>query len=134
MKAWQLCRIGKTYKFSAAHRLPLVPVSHKCNRLHGHNYKVEVEIRGEIAQKDGFCGNVDFFEIDNEMKPILETLDHHYLNDIDGLENPTAELIAKWILNKYPRAILFSVKVWEEEDCWAMVVNNEGIYRGEHRE
>lgn len=133
---WPLCRIGKTYSFEAAHRLPLVPEHHKCHRLHGHNYRVEIEIRGEIAKKDGFCANVDFFDLDDAMAGILAQVDHRYLNEVPGLENPTAEHIAAWILaqlNK-ARAIYFSVRVWETDDCWAQVVNRDGWYQKEHRE
>lgn len=136
MKNWQLCRIGKTYSFEAAHRLPKVPETHKCHRLHGHNYKVEIEVRGEIAPKDGFCNNTDFFELDKAMAPILQALDHHYLNDVQGLENPTAENIAAWVLARLNEqcAIYFSVKVWETDKCWAQVVNRDGFFQKEHRE
>ena len=134
MKLWQLARIGKQYAFSAAHKLPLVPEWHPCNRLHGHNYIVEVEIRGEIAPKDGFCANIDFLDVDKAMKPIIEQLDHHFLNEIPGLENPTAELIAAWILDKYPVKYLYSVTVWETPKCWAQVINAEGMYQRSHRD
>lgn len=135
-RAWQLCRIGKIYHFEAAHRLPLVPEYHKCSRLHGHNYRVEVEIRGEIAKKDGFCANVDFFDLDDLMKPILSQIDHQYLNEVPGLENPTAEYIADWILKQLNKkhAIYFSVCVWENDECWAQVINRDGWYHKEHRE
>ena len=97
---WELCRLAKQYSFSAAHMLPKVVDGHPCKRLHGHNYVVEIEFRGEIAG-DGFCGNIDFAVMDDGMEPLLKQLDHHYLNDIPGLENPTAELIAKWILDNF---------------------------------
>lgn len=133
-KRWALARIGKQYAFSAAHQLLKVADGHPCKRLHGHNYIVEIEVRGEIAPKDGFCSNIDFLEVDRLMKPIIEELDHHFLNDIPGLENPTAELIAAWILNKYPVKYLYSVTVWETPKCWAQVVNADGFYNREHRE
>ena len=131
---WQLSRIGKQYAFSAAHSLPKVPDGHPCKRIHGHNYIVEVEIRNEISPVDGFCGNIDFYKVDEGMKPLLEKLDHRYLNDIDGLENPTAELIADWILKNFSPAILYSVKVWETPKCWAMVINSDGYFQKVHRE
>jgi 6-pyruvoyltetrahydropterin/6-carboxytetrahydropterin synthase len=134
MKDWQLARIGKQYAFSAAHQLPHVPDGHPCKRLHGHNYIVEIEIRGEIAPKDGFCANIDFLAVDKEMKPIIEKLDHRFLNEIPGLENPTAELIAAWILDQYPIKYLYSVKVWETAKCWAQVINSQGMYPKAHRE
>jgi len=134
--SWELCRIGKEYEFCAAHRLPKVDENHKCYRLHGHNYKVEVEYRGEIAPKDGFCGNLDFADVDDQVKPVIARLDHQYLNDIPGLENPTAENIAAYLLREInsTRSLFFSVKVWETPKCWAMVVNGGGLFRGVHKE
>lgn len=133
---WKLCRIGREYSFEAAHRLPYVPAGHKCSRLHGHSYRVMLEVRGEIAPVDGFCSNVDFAQLDLLMKPILEKLDHQTLNEIQGLSNPTAEMIAQWIMDEINknRAILFSVTVHETARCWAMVVNKDGVYKPEHRE
>ena len=131
---WKLARIGKQYAFSAAHQLPCVPDGHPCKRLHGHNYIVELQVRGEIAPKDGFCNNLDFKEVDKHMKPILEKLDHHFLNEIPGLENPTAELIAAWILDQYPVKYLYSVTVWETPKCWAQVINAGGLYAKDHRD
>lgn len=135
-QAWQLCRIGRTYRFEAAHQLPKVPEWHKCRRLHGHNYRVEIELRNEIAPVNGFCGNYDFFDIDKIINPIIEQLDHRLLNEVEGLENPTAELIAQWILDKANAelSMFFSVKVWETDDCWAQVVNKDGWWQKEHRE
>lgn len=131
---WQLCRIGKQYSFSAAHQLPLVPDGHPCKRLHGHNYVVQVEFRGEIAPKDGFCGNLDFADLDKVVKPIIERLDHQFLNDF--IPNPTAELIAAYFLTEInkERSIYHSVTVWETPKCYAMVINDEGWYQKEHRE
>ena len=133
-KPWQLARIGKQYAFSAAHQLPCVPDGHPCKRLHGHNYVVELEVRGEIAPKDGFCNNLDFMEVDKHMRPIIEKLDHHFLNEIPGLENPTAELIAAWILDQYPVKYLYSVTVWETPKCWAQVINSDGLFVKAHRD
>lgn len=134
-KLWQLCRIGKQYDFSAAHHLPLVYDGHPCKRMHGHNYLVEVEIRGEIAPLNGFCNQVDFSDIDQIMKPIIAKLDHQVLNDF--IENPTAENIAAYLLSEFQAnslRYLFAVKVWETPKCWAMVVNDGGFYEGIHRE
>ena len=135
---WSLCRIAKSYKFSAAHFLPHVPDGHKCKRLHGHNYVVEVEIRGEIGSprgpKPGFCAGIDFFDIDSHMQPLIEKLDHNLLNDIPGLENPTAENIAGWFMTSFLRHDFYSVKVWEETDCWAQVINADGLFKRQHKE
>ncbi len=133
-KSWPLCRIAKQYSFSAAHHLPKVPDGHPCKRMHGHNYQVEIELRGEIAPKDGFCGNTDFYMVDADVKPIIERLDHQILNDF--IENPTAELIANYFLKEINKnkSIYYSVKVWETPKCWAMVVNRDGYFHPAHRD
>lgn len=132
MATWDLCRIAKQYSFSAAHMLPEVGEGHPCKRLHGHNYLVEVEFRGEIAS-NGFCGNLDFASMDESMAPLLKQLDHYYLNDIPGLENPTAENIAAWILKNFEPHFLYSVKVWETPKCWAQVINRDGLFPRAHK-
>ncbi len=88
-------KIYKEFSFEAAHRLPNVPDGHKCGRLHGHSFLVRVEITGEPGESSGWV--MDFSEIKSAFKPIYEQLDHHYLNDIAGLENPTSENLAIWI-------------------------------------
>lgn len=134
-KAWQLCRIGKQYEFSAAHFLPKVDDGHPCKRMHGHNYTVEIEIRGEIAPINGFCAQTDFSDIDKIVKPIIARVDHRVLNEF--IDNPTAENIAAYFLREFmdnSTRHLFSVKVWETPKCWAMVVNGDGLYHPKHRE
>jgi 6-pyruvoyltetrahydropterin/6-carboxytetrahydropterin synthase len=88
-------RLVKTYQFEAAHRLPHVPEDHKCARLHGHSFRVEVEIEGPVDPKMGWV--MDYADISALVKPIIAELDHDYLNEIPGLENPTSENIAVWI-------------------------------------
>lgn len=139
MVNWHLCRIGRSYKFSAAHFLPHVADNHKCKRVHGHNYVVEVEIRGELSDSTsspgaGFCAGIDFFDVDSHIQPLVDELDHRMLNDIPGLENPTAENIAKWFMDHTTRKDFFSVKVWEEQNCWAQVINADGLYKSGHKE
>lgn len=85
----------KEFMFEAAHRLPHVPEGHKCGRLHGHSFRVAVYIEGEVNPHTGWIR--DFSEIKATFKPLYEQLDHNYLNDIPGLENPTSEVLAKWI-------------------------------------
>jgi 6-pyruvoyltetrahydropterin/6-carboxytetrahydropterin synthase len=121
---WKLARIGKRYEFSAAHYLTGVPESHPCSRMHGHNYMVDVEVRGDVSPVTGFL--IDFYEIDKYMKPLVAQLDHICLNDI--IENPTAERIAQWILEQYPVKYLWSVKVWETPKCYAEVINHNGFW------
>ena len=102
-------RICRQYKFDSAHRLPFVPEGHKCSRLHGHTYILEVFVEGEINDK-GWV--IDFADIDSVVKPIIKQLDHFYLNEISGLENPTAENIAVWIKTRLPDT-RFGVRLWE---------------------
>jgi 6-pyruvoyltetrahydropterin/6-carboxytetrahydropterin synthase len=87
--------IFKEFGFEAAHRLPHVPEGHKCARLHGHSFRVEVHVRGEVDPELGWV--MDFAEIKDACEPIIDRLDHYYLNEIEGLENPTSEVIARWI-------------------------------------
>ena len=132
MKKHWLSRIAKQYHFSAAHRLPKLHDSHPCFRLHGHNYVVEVEVRGETMPRNDFCNGLDFEDLDKHIKPLVDRLDHQYLNDIPGLESPTAERIAQWFLEEIDLALLYSVKVWETPKCWAQVINNSGYYQKAH--
>jgi len=90
--------IYKDFTFEAAHLLPNVPEGHKCARLHGHSFKVRVTVAGDIGVESGWI--MDFTDIKGAFKPIEQELDHYYLNDIPGLENPTSEVLAKWIWAK----------------------------------
>ncbi len=90
--------IYKDFMFEAAHKLPNVPDGHKCGRHHGHSYKVRIHLKGKVNDDLGWF--IDFSDVKKIFKPIYEQLDHNYLNDIDGLENPTAEIISKWIWGK----------------------------------
>ena len=85
----------KSFTFEAAHRLPNVPPGHKCSRLHGHSFEVIIYVTGPVDPKMGWV--IDFGDIKSAFKPVYDRLDHFYLNDIDGLENPTSENLAKWI-------------------------------------
>lgn len=87
--------IFKRFTFEAAHRLPLVPASHKCARLHGHSFGVEIAVEGPIDQQAGWV--MDFADIKTAFAPLLAQLDHNYLNEIPGLENPTSENLAVWV-------------------------------------
>ncbi len=81
--------------FDAAHRLPHVPAGHKCGNLHGHTFQVELYVEGAVSEATGWV--TDFGDIKAIANPCIEQLDHHYLNEIEGLENPTSENIAVWI-------------------------------------
>ncbi len=111
-----MTRIGRTYRFESAHYLPNVPDGHKCKNLHGHNYRVEIVVSGELDDR-GFIR--DFAELDAEVAPLLASIDHRLLNEIDGLENPTAEIIATWFLRRLPGCE--RVRVCETDDAWAEV-------------
>ncbi len=109
--------ICRSYRFESAHFLPKVPEGHRCRNLHGHNYRVEIVVRGTVDAR-GFVK--DFGEIDAEVAPVVAQLDHKLLNEVPGLENPTAEIIARWFLDRVPAST--RVRVWENDDCWAEVV------------
>jgi 6-pyruvoyltetrahydropterin/6-carboxytetrahydropterin synthase len=87
--------IYKQFMFEAAHRLPNVPDGHKCGRLHGHSFKGTIYVKGNVDKDSGWI--MDFADITKAFKPIYERLDHYYLNEIEGLENPTSEVLARWI-------------------------------------
>lgn len=85
----------KEFTVEAAHRLPSVPADHKCSRLHGHSFRIEVHVSGPVDEATGMV--VDFADIKSAVKPLHAQLDHHYLNDVEGLENPTSENLARWV-------------------------------------
>src|SRR6266571_3070884 len=88
-------QIFKEFSFEAAHMLPNVPAGHKCGRLHGHSFRVEVFVSGPVGETTGWI--VDFADVKTAIEPIIKVLDHFYLNDVKGLENPTSEVLARWI-------------------------------------
>lgn len=112
-------KITQAFTFEAAHRLPKVPATHRCHNMHGHSYRIEVTVAGAVDPATGFV--VDFFDIEAAFVPLLRQLDHHCLNDIAGLENPTAENIAVWVWQKIAPLVpgLAMVKVFETPLCWA---------------
>lgn len=116
--------VFKEFGFEAAHRLPSVPEGHKCARLHGHSFRVELHVRGPVEPSLGWV--MDFADIKAAFKPFLETLDHNYLNDIEGLSNPTSENLARWIWQKVRPGLPQLSKVLVRETC-----TSGCIYRGE---
>ena len=90
--------VFKEFTFEAAHRLPNVAPDHKCARLHGHSFRVAIHVRGEIGDESGWV--VDFADIEHAFAPLHAQLDHRYLNDVDGLDNPTSEHVAIWIWDR----------------------------------
>ncbi len=112
-------KITQAFTFEAAHMLPHVPPTHRCRRMHGHSYRVELRLEGAIDPVTGFVA--DFFDVEAAFAPLLAQLGNNCLNQVPGLENPTAENIAIWIWERGRPALpqLASVKVFETPDCWA---------------
>ncbi|MBN70827.1 MAG: 6-carboxytetrahydropterin synthase QueD [Gimesia sp.] len=105
----------KEFRFEAAHRLPNVPENHKCARLHGHSFRVQLHLSGKVDDKYGWV--VDFADIKAAFKPVHERLDHYYLNEIEGLDNPTSENIAIWIWRQLKPNLAQLSKVVVSETC-----------------
>jgi len=103
--------VFREFTFEAAHRLPGVPDGHKCARLHGHSYRVSVTCEGPVTEPAGWV--IDFGQMKDAMAPLLAELDHRTLNEVEGLENPTAEHLARWIWDFLPLPGLSAVTVWE---------------------
>jgi 6-pyruvoyltetrahydropterin/6-carboxytetrahydropterin synthase len=108
-------RIWKAFRLEAAHRLPNVPEGHKCARLHGHSFEVEVHVAGAPGAESGWV--MDFADISTAWQPVHDALDHRYLNDVDGLENPTSELLAAWIWARLADALPSLAQVVVRETC-----------------
>ncbi|PCI37056.1 MAG: 6-carboxytetrahydropterin synthase QueD [Rhodospirillaceae bacterium] len=109
--------IYKIFTFEAAHLLPNVPEGHKCKRLHGHSFEVTLTVTGPVDDVTGWV--IDFADIKRAFKPTLDRLDHYYLNDIKGLENPTSENIARWIWGEVKPVLPGLSKVAVKETCTA---------------
>ncbi len=116
--------IFKEFTFEAAHLLPNVPPGHKCRRLHGHSFRVEIHVMGEIETTTGWI--MDFADIKTAFQPIYNKLDHTYLNDIEGLSNPTSENIARWIWQSLQPSLPCLSKVVVRETC-----TTGCVYQGE---
>lgn len=114
--------IFKEFSFEAAHRLPHVPAEHKCARLHGHSFQVRVTVAGPIDPHLGWV--MDFADVKRACAAVEDQLDHRYLNDIPGLENPTSEVIARWIWERLASALPLSA-VEVRETC-----TTGCVYRG----
>ena len=117
-------RLERSYRFEAAHFLPRVPPGHKCARMHGHSFRVTVRVAGEVSERTGWL--VDYAELSRAFGPVHEALDHRCLNDVAGLENPTSEVLARWIWDKLRAELPLLSAVVVAETCTARCV-----YRGE---
>lgn len=103
------------FSFEAAHRLPNVAPDHKCARLHGHSFHVRLTVTGPIDEKLGWV--IDFAEVKRAFQPIHAALDHQYLNEIDGLSNPTSEVLARWIWDRVRQSLPLLTAVEVRETC-----------------
>lgn len=116
--------IYKEFQFEAAHLLPNVPADHKCRRLHGHSFRVAVHVAGPVDPTVGWV--MDFADIGAACRPIVEALDHRYLNEIEGLANPTSEQLARWIWVRLKPTLPQLSKIVVKETC-----TSGCIYAGE---
>ena len=116
--------IFKIFTIEAAHHLPNVPPNHKCRRLHGHSFRIDVHVAGPLQEREGWI--MDFAEITRAFQPLFEQLDHHYLNEVEGLSNPTSEHLARWIWRKLKPSLPLLSAVVLHETCTAGCT-----YRGE---
>ncbi|MEJ2791326.1 MULTISPECIES: 6-carboxytetrahydropterin synthase QueD [unclassified Pseudoxanthomonas] len=107
--------IFKVFTVEAAHRLPHVPDGHKCARLHGHSFRIELHLSGPVDPHAGWV--MDFADVKAAFQPIYDRLDHHYLNDIPGLDNPTSEQLAKWIWDQTKPVLPLLSAIVVHETC-----------------
>lgn len=118
-------QLEKQFSFEAAHRLPRVPDGHKCGRLHGHSFRLDVRVRGPVDPVSGWY--IDYAEIGSAVRTrVLERLDHYFLNEVPGLENPTSENLAVWIWKELSDVLPGLHEIVVYETCTARCV-----YRGE---
>lgn len=117
-------QIFKEFSFEAAHKLPNVPAGHKCARLHGHSFHIAIHVSGPVDAHTGWV--MDFGDIKEAYRPIHEALDHRYLNEIPGLENPTSEVIVRWIWQRLQATLPGLSRIVLRETC-----TSGAIYEGE---
>jgi 6-pyruvoyltetrahydropterin/6-carboxytetrahydropterin synthase len=117
-------RIFKEFQIEAAHKLPNVAEDHKCRRLHGHSYNIAIHVEGVPGDESGWV--MDFADINTAFQPVFDQLDHHYLNEIKGLDNPTSENLAIWIWGRLKPSLPELVSIHIRETC-----TSGCIYEGE---
>jgi 6-pyruvoyltetrahydropterin/6-carboxytetrahydropterin synthase len=108
-------RLVRKVGFEAAHRLPHVPVGHKCQRLHGHSFVVEIIVEGSVDPKTGWF--IDYAQIDDAWAPLFDQLDHNYLNEVEGLENPTSEVLCHFLWTRLKTPLPALTKIVVHETC-----------------
>jgi 6-pyruvoyltetrahydropterin/6-carboxytetrahydropterin synthase len=107
--------LTKEFAFEAAHFLPTFPEGHKCRRMHGHSFRVELVVRGMVPEDKGYL--LDFGVLSAAADPVIERLDHRVLNEIEGLSNPTAEVLARWLYERIKPALPLLAAVRVRETC-----------------
>ncbi len=107
--------VFRVFQIEAAHRLPNVPEGHKCARMHGHSFRIEVHVSGPVGEQTGWV--MDFADLKAAFQPLFDQLDHRCLNDIEGLENPTSEVLARWIWERLEADLPGLSKVVVQETC-----------------
>ena len=115
--------VFRVFQVEAAHWLPNVPENHKCRRMHGHSFHIEVHVSGELGEQSGWV--MDFADLKRAFQPLFDQLDHNCLNEIQGLENPTSENLALWVWERLDDALPGLSKVVVQETC-----NAGCVYRG----
>ena len=105
----------RVFQIEAAHRLPNVPEGHKCARLHGHSFRIEIHLSGPVGADTGWV--MDFADLRQAFQPLFDQLDHQYLNDVDGLDNPTSENLARWIWQRLSADLPLLSRVVVQETC-----------------
>lgn len=110
-----IVELVKEFRFEAAHYLPNLPASHKCRRMHGHSFRGEIAVRGPIDPVRGWL--VDYADLKAALQPVVDRLDHYPLNEVEGLENPTSEMLAVWIWRRLAPSLPALHRVTVEETC-----------------
>ncbi len=116
-------RLIRSFTFEAAHWLPSFPEGHKCRRLHGHSFRVEVAVEGDVPPETGYL--MDYGDIARTIEPVRDQLDHRCLNDLEGLENPTSEVLAAWLWTRLEPALPMLAEITVQETC-----TSRCVYRG----
>lgn len=109
--------LSRVYNFAASHHLPHSPEGHKCRRLHGHSYQVEITVRGEVDPQTGWL--IDYGEIDKKVTPVIAELDHTTLNEVPGLENATSEMLCAWLWERLDGRLPGLCRISVAETCAA---------------
>ena len=116
--------IFKEFTIEAAHWLPNVPAGHKCGRMHGHSFRIAVHLSGTVDPESGWV--LDFGDIKSVFQPIEDRIDHRCLNEVEGLENPTSENLARWIWTRLRPALPLLSMIVVRETC-----TSGCVYRGD---